>query len=81
MTTALIESLRLNKHNIDVKNLYLDVVAFLKQNGMEQIPQFSSSSQKPVFQITRQLVINTSVTKRVSVVMSTMQNVMKGVRV
>ena len=81
MTTAFIESLRLNKHNVDVKTLYLDVVAFLKQNGMEQIPQFSSSSQKPVFQITRQLVINTSVTKRVSVVMSTMQNVMKGVRV
>lgn len=53
LTTAFIESLRLNKHNVDVKTLYLSVVAYLKQMGMDQIPQFSSSSQKPVYQVVR----------------------------
>jgi hypothetical protein len=78
LTTAFIESLRLNKHNVDVKTLYLGVVAYLKQMGMEQIPQLSSSSQKPVYQMTRQLVVSTTAAQRVAMVMSTMQNVLRG---
>jgi len=78
LTTAFIETLRFNKHNVDVKTLYLGVVAYLKQMGMEQIPQLSSSSQKPVYQMTRQLVVSTTAAHRVAMVMSTMQNVLRG---
>ena len=78
LTTAFIESLRINKHNVDVKTLYLGVVAYLKQMGMEQIPQLSSSSQKPAYQMTRQLVLSTTAAQRVAMVMSTMQNVLRG---
>lgn len=75
LTTAFIESLRLNKHNVDVKTLYLGVVAYLRQMGMEQIPQLSSSSQKPVYQIVRaapSVLVNP---QRVAVVM---QSIMRG---
>ena len=75
LTTAFIESLRLNKHNVDVKTLYLSIVAYLKQMGMEQIPQLSSSSQKPVFQLVRaapSVVVNP---QRVVMVM---QSIMRG---
>ena len=76
LTTAFIESLRLNKHNVDVKTLYLSVVAYLKQMGVEQVPQFSSSNQKPVYQVVRvapSAVVNT---QSVGLVM---RSVMRGV--
>jgi uncharacterized membrane protein len=76
LSTAFIESLRLNKHNVDVKTLYLSVVAYLKQMGMNQIPQFSSSSQKPVYQLVRaasQAAVNP---QRVALVM---QSIMRGI--
>ena len=69
LTTAFIESLRLNKHNVDVKTLYLGVVAYLKQMGMEQIPQLSSSSQKPVFQLVRAVPSTVVNPQRVALVM------------
>ena len=76
LTTAFIESLRINKHNVDVKTLYLGVVAYLKQMGMEQIPQLSSSSQKPVYQLVRaapSVLVNP---QRVALVM---QSIMRGI--
>ena len=77
MTTVLIESLRANKHNVDVKTLYIDVVGMMRQMGMSQIPQLSSSVQIPVYQITRQVVLSkTNSTKRVSVVSSAMRSVL-----
>ena len=75
LTTAFIESLRLNKHNVDVKTLYLGVVAYLKQMGMEQIPQLSSSSQKPVFQLVRAVPSTVVNPQRVALVM---QSIMRG---
>jgi hypothetical protein len=80
LTTAFIESLRSNKHNVDIKTLYLDVVKYLKQMGMDQIPQLSSSSQKPVYQITRQLALSTTTAQRVTMVMSSMKNILAGKR-
>lgn len=79
MTNAFIESLRLNKHNVDVKTLYLSVVAYMKQMGMQQIPQFSSSNQKPVYQVVRAVPTSTSTpaTRAISVG-SVMQSVMRG---
>jgi len=76
MTTAIIEALRANKHNVDVKTLYIDVVAFLRQMGMEQIPQLSSTSQKPVYQITRQVALAQTKRPATTVVMSAMRSVM-----
>jgi hypothetical protein len=75
LTTAFIESLRLNKHNVDVKTLYLSIVAYLKQMGMEQIPQFSSSNQKPVYQVVRAAPSAAVNPQRVALVM---QSVMRG---
>jgi metacaspase-1 len=53
MSSAIMECLRWNKHNVDVKKLYLDVVSFIKQNGLTQVPQLSSSSSRPMYKITR----------------------------
>ena len=75
LTTAFIESLRINKHDVDVKTLYLGVVAYLKQMGMEQIPQLSSSSQKPVYQLGRAAPSALVNPQRVRVVM---QSIMRG---
>ncbi len=75
LTTAFIESLRLNKHNVDVKPLYLGVVAYLKQMGMEQIPQLSSSSQKPAYQLVRAAPSALVNPQRVALVM---QSIMRG---
>jgi len=76
LTTAFIESLRLNKHNVDVKTLYLSIVAYLKQMGMEQIPQLSSSSQKPVLQLVRAVPSVLVNPQRVAMVM---QSIMRGI--
>jgi hypothetical protein len=75
LTTAFIETLRSNKHNVDVKTLYVGITAYLKQMGMEQIPQFSSSSQRPAYQIARPPVA-TLPAQRVA----PMQIIMKGRR-
>jgi hypothetical protein len=78
MTSAVIECLRWNKHNVDVKKLYIDVVAFLRQNGLTQVPQLSSSSQAPAYKITRLLTIGTTTAGYVSSSMA-VRNIMKGV--
>lgn len=76
MTTAILETLRANKHNVEVKTLYIDVVAFLRQIGMTQIPQLSSTSQKPVYQITRQVALAQTKRPAATVVVSAMRSVM-----
>lgn len=53
LTNAIAECLRFNRHNVDVKKLYLDVVAYIKQQGLQQIPQISSSSQNPSYKIVK----------------------------
>ena len=78
MTSAVIECLRWNKHNVDVKKLYIDVVAFLRQNGLTQVPQLSSSSQAPAYKITRIITIGTTTAGYVSSSMA-VRNIMKGV--
>lgn len=59
MTSALIECLRWNRHNVDIKKLYIDIVLFMTQNKFTQIPQLSSTAKTPVFQITRELTSTT----------------------
>jgi hypothetical protein len=78
MTSAMIECLRWNKHNTDIKKLYNDVVAFMIQNKMTQVPQLSSSSEVPVYQITRALSTGTNMTSYAAKSMA-VRNIMKGV--
>ena len=77
MSSAVMECLRWNKHNVDVKKFYIDVVSFIKQNGLTQVPQLSSSSQTPAYQITRALTANSTTASYVSNLMA-VRNIMKG---
>jgi hypothetical protein len=78
MSSAVMECLRWNKHNVNIRKLYIDVVSFLKQNNMQQIPQLSSSNSNPTYQITRVLTASTTTAGYVSRLMA-IKNVMKGV--
>jgi len=52
-TNAMITSLRMNRHNINCMILYRDICNYLKTNGFEQLPIFSSSSQMPNYKFVR----------------------------
>jgi hypothetical protein len=78
MSSAVMECLRWNKHNVDIKKLYIDVVSFIKQNGLTQVPQLSSSKQAPSYQITRTLTASNNTAGYVSTSMA-VRNIMKGV--
>lgn len=78
MTSSMIECLRWNKHNTDIKKLYNDMVSFMLQNGLTQVPQLSSSSEVPAYQITRALTVGTTTTAYASKTMA-VRNIMKGV--
>ena len=52
-THTLLETLRLNDHNIDLLPLYTRLCANLKMYGFTQIPVLSSSSSSPVFRFAR----------------------------
>lgn len=60
ITNAIMECLRWNKHNVDVKKLFIDVVSFMLKNGFTQIPQLSSSAKVPIYQITREVTKSTN---------------------
>ena len=60
ISNAISECLRFNKHNVDVKKLYLDVVAHIMLQGLMQIPQLSTSSQKPNYRISRSTIKETN---------------------
>jgi hypothetical protein len=46
-TTALIETLRSNSHNVPLLKLYADTCAYLQRAGFTQIPALSSSAPNP----------------------------------
>jgi len=75
MTIAVMECLRMNRHVVDIKTLYIDVVAFMKRSELTQIPQLSSSSQVPTYKINRLLVANTS--RRVALMTMALRSTMK----
>jgi hypothetical protein len=75
MTIAVMECLRMNRHIVDIKTLYIDVVAFMKRSELMQIPQLSSSSQVPTYKINRLLVANTS--RRVALITMASRSTMK----
>jgi hypothetical protein len=75
MTIAVMECLRMNRHIVDIKTLYIDVVAFMKRSELMQIPQLSSSSQVPTYKINRLLVANTS--RRVALITMALRSTMK----
>ena len=52
-TDALIRTLRANQHNIDIRNLYGQVCAFLAARKFSQIPVLSFSTQVPAYQFLR----------------------------
>ena len=52
-TDGLIRTLRANQHNIDIRNLYGKVCAFLAARKFSQIPVLSFSTQLPSYQFMR----------------------------
>jgi hypothetical protein len=78
MSNSIMECLRWNKHNVDIKKLLSDVVSSMKQNGLTQVPALSSSSQVPVYQLTRALTTNVVKTGYVSSSIA-VKNIMKNV--
>lgn len=78
ISNAISECLRFNKHNVDVKKLYLDVVAYIMLQGLTQIPQLSTSSQKPNYRISRTTIkeTNNAYVSSSSVLKMTMKNIL-----
>lgn len=76
MTIAVMECLRMNRHIVDIKTLYVDVVAFMKRSELTQIPQLSSSSQVPTYKINRLLVANNT-SRRVALITMALRSTMK----
>ena len=52
-TNALINALRMNRHNVNCMLLYRDICNYLKTNGFEQLPIFSSSNSYPNYKFVR----------------------------
>jgi hypothetical protein len=52
-TNALINALRMNRHNVNCMLLYLDICNYLNANGFEQLPIFSSSNSYPNYKFVR----------------------------
>jgi hypothetical protein len=78
LTNSIMECLRWNKHNVDVKKLLSDVVSSMKQNKLTQVPVLSSSSNVPVYQLTRTLTTSVVKTGYVSSSIA-VKNIMKSV--
>jgi hypothetical protein len=76
LTNAIAECMRLNRHDVDVKKLYLNIVSYIKQQGLQQIPQISSSSQFPLYKIVK-TVSTPSVTASAAVLKQTMKIVLR----
>lgn len=78
MSNAFTECLRFNKHNVDVKKLYIDIVSYIMLRGLTQIPQLSTSSQKPNYRICRSLIkeVNNSFVSSSVVLRSTMKTIL-----
>jgi hypothetical protein len=79
ISNAFAECLRFNKHNVDVKKLYLDVVAYIMRQGLTQIPQMSTSSQRPNYRICRTTIkeANNSYVSSSSLLRTTMKNILR----
>lgn len=60
-THTLLETLRLNDHNIDILPLYTRLCANLKMSGFTQIPVLSSSSSSVTFRFARTNVLSSVV--------------------
>lgn len=52
-TNALINAMRMNRHNVNCMFLYRDTCDYLKGNGYEQLPIFSSSNPTPNYKFIR----------------------------
>jgi hypothetical protein len=52
-TNALINAMRMNRHNVNCMILYRDICEYLKANRFEQIPIFSSSNPSPNYKFVR----------------------------
>jgi hypothetical protein len=62
-TQSLLETLRMNDHNISLLPLYSKLCANMKASGFSQIPVLSSTIPSPNFQFSRMNSNNTVVTK------------------
>jgi len=56
LTMGLIQAMRWNRHNAQLMKLYVDVLLFMRQNGFEQVPAFSSSTESPDYLLSRAIV-------------------------
>lgn len=59
-TNALINAMRMNRHNVNCMILYRDICEYLKANRFEQIPIFSSSNPSPNYKFVRATQTNNS---------------------
>lgn len=78
ISNAFAECLRFNKHNVDIKKLYLDVVSYIMLQGLTQIPQLSTSSQRPNYRICRAITTtsNNEYVSSSSVLRKVMKNIL-----
>jgi hypothetical protein len=58
-TNALLECLRKNDHNVDIKKLHVDVCVYLQSSGYDQVPALSSSASVPAYSFVRNNIAQT----------------------
>lgn len=82
-TNALINALRMNRHNVNCMLLYRDICNYLKTNGFTQIPILSCSTQTPNYNFVRAIQTGNSsaLTKQIATnanltIKSTMRSLM-----
>lgn len=56
LTMGLIQAMRWNRHNAQLTKLYVDILVFMKQNGFDQVPVFSASTDSPDYLLSRAIV-------------------------
>ena len=71
LTLCLTDTLRKNKHAVDIMKAYNDLCYMLMQSNFEQIPVLSSSRNNPVWTFSRPVMVKiATVTKSVSGIVS-----------
>ena len=56
LTMGLIQAMRWNRHHAQLTKLYVDILVFMKQNGFDQVPVFSASTDSPDYLLSRAIV-------------------------
>jgi len=60
LTMGVIQAMRWNRHCAQLMKIYVDVLMFMRQNGFDQVPVFSSSTDSPDYVLSRAVVSRTN---------------------